>query len=82
MNSRIIDEWIVNRARVAVIMNFNRFDGYTSTAYSHKGTIKRSDDLGVLLENEEGKFFILYANIIEIELLNTVGEEVKVKDEI
>lgn len=50
MNSRIIDEWIVNKTKVTVMMCF---DGFTSTAYSVTGTIKRSDALGILFESKE-----------------------------
>lgn len=69
MNSRIIDEWIVNKTKVTVMMCF---DGFTSTAYSVTGTIKRSDALGILFESKEKNIsFIPYTSIVELELLNT-----------
>lgn len=62
MNSLIIDECVYNKFKVTVVMNVN------TKAYSHTGTIKRSDCFGILLESEEKLFCIPYANIVEIEL--------------
>ena len=68
MNSLIIDECVYNKFKVTVVMNVNWFDGVNTKAYSHTGTIKRSDCFGILLEREEKLFCIPYANIVEIEL--------------
>lgn len=77
MNSKIIDEWIVNKSKVTVIMNVDYFNGFSNTAYSCTGTIKRSDDLGILFESKKNLSFIPYASIVELELLNTGKEKVK-----
>lgn len=52
MNSLIIDECVYNKFKVTVVMDVNCFDGVNTKAYSHTGTIKRSDCFGILLESE------------------------------
>lgn len=64
----LINECVNNKFKVTVVMNVNCFDGVNTKAYSHTGTIKRSDCFGRLLESEEKLFCIPYANIVEIEV--------------
>lgn len=81
MNSKIIDEWIDNKARVTVIMTIEYFDGFEKVPYSLTGTIKRSDELGILFEDKKGNVSLIpYKSIGEIELLDT--DKDGVKDEI
>lgn len=73
MNSKIIDEWIANKVKVAVIMNAKCGDSnYIHTA----GTIKECDDVGILFVNKlKDTFYIPYTSIVEIELLKTGKDE-------
>lgn len=76
MNSRIINEWIVNKARVTVIMTIEYFDGFENAPYSLTGTIKRSDELGILFEDKKGNVSLIpYTSIGEIELIKTGKNE-------
>lgn len=78
MNSRIIDEWIVNKTQVTVIMTIEYFNGFENVPYSLTGTIKRSDELGILFEDKKGNVSLIpYASIGEIELINTGKDEVE-----
>jgi hypothetical protein len=67
MNRRIIDTWIANKVKVAVIMNTKCFD---NTNYIHTaGTIKECDDVGILFESSmKDTFYIPYTSIIELEV--------------
>lgn len=65
MNSKIIDDWIANKVKVAVIMKANcGKDTYVHIA----GTIKGNDDVGILFESSmKDTFYIPYTSIVEIE---------------
>lgn len=62
---KIIDDWIVNKVNVAVIMKANRGNG----TYIHiDGTIKECDNVGILFESSmKDTFYIPYTSIVEIE---------------
>ena len=71
MNRRIIDELIAAKTKVTVMMNVDYFNGFNNAGYSGTGTIKRSDDLGILFESKEKNIsFIPYTSIIELEVKN------------
>ena len=71
MNSKIISEWINNKDKVAVILNYKDFNGFNNTAYIHTaGIIKENDSIRILYKTKEKIFYIPYISVIEIEPLN------------
>lgn len=68
-NRNTFDLWIANKVKVRVVTNIDDFD---KTLFSIPGIIKNTDELGVLLINQNNKeHFIPYASIVEIQNLGT-----------
>lgn len=69
MQSLILNKYCVNKIKVAVVTNVDDFDG---TLFSILGTIKNTDELGVLLQDKNDKeHYILYSSIVEVQALGT-----------
>ena len=69
MHSWIISKYIVKKVKVRVVTNVDDFD---KTLFSIPGIIKNTDELGILLKDQNDKeHFIPYTRILEIQYLGT-----------
>ena len=69
MHSWIISKYIANKVKVRVVTDVDDFD---KTLFSILGIIKNTDELGILLKDQNNKEqFIPYTRIVEIQSLGT-----------
>lgn len=69
MPSKIINEFIANKVKVRVVTNVDDND---KTLFAFLGTLKYTDEFGVLLIDKEDKeHYIPFASIVEIQNLGT-----------
>ena len=69
MHSWIISKYIANKVKVRVVTNVDDFD---KTLFSIPGIIKNTDELWILLKDQNNKEqFICFPNILEVQYLGT-----------
>ena len=68
-NRKTFDTWIANKVKVRVVTTALDYD---KTLFSILGIIKNTDELGILLKDQNNKEqFIRYPNILEVQYLGT-----------